>query len=75
MSVFTFDKDTLAVLDTFLFACFYVSNEANFQNYFANKLMIRWFVIEAIPKTRSTCFKRYKTSKRTDVFVKRALLE
>ena len=44
MSVFTCDKDTLAViLDKFL-AGFHVSNKVNFQNYFANKLIKIWFV-------------------------------
>ena len=48
MSVFTCDKDTLAVLDKFL-AGFQISNKNNFQNYFANKF-IRWFVFEAVEK-------------------------
>ena len=43
MSVFICDEDTFAVLDKFL-AGFYVSNEVNFQNFFANKLtkMVRF---------------------------------
>ena len=55
MSVFICDKDTLAVLDKFL-ADIYVSNNVNFQKYFAIKL-IKWFVFEAVQNTRSTCFK------------------
>ena len=38
MSVFTCDKDTLAVLRQFL-AGFQISNKNNFQNYFANKFI------------------------------------
>ena len=58
MSVFICDEDTLAVLDKFL-AGFYVSNKVNFQNnYFTNKL-IRWFVFEAVQKTRNTHFEHY----------------
>ena len=59
MSVFIYDKDTLAVLDKFL-AGFYLSNKVNFQNYYANKV-IKWFVFEAIQITRSRCFIGSKT--------------
>ena len=38
MSVFTCDKDTLAVLRQFL-AGFQISNKNNFQNYFASKFI------------------------------------
>ena len=57
MSVFTCDKDTLAViLDKFL-AGFHVSNKVNFQNYFANKLikMVRFFEAVQKPRSTSTC--------------------
>ena len=57
MSVFICDEDTLAVLDKFL-AISHVSNKINFQTYFANK-PIRWFVFEAVQKTRNTHFEHY----------------
>ena len=53
------DKDTLVVLDKFL-ADFYISNKVNFQNYFADKLII-WLVFEAIQNTHRTCFIEFKT--------------
>ena len=53
INVFICDKDTLAVLDKFL-AGFYL---ANFQNYFANKL-IKWFVFEARSKHSQHVFYR-----------------
>ena len=49
------DKDMLVVLDKF-HAGFYVSNKVNFQNYFVNQNLWRWFVFEAGQKPCSTCF-------------------
>ena len=44
LNVFICDKDTSAVLGKFL-AGFYLSNKAvNFQNYFANKLILEVFI-------------------------------
>ena len=62
MSVFICNKDTLAVLDKYL-VVFYVSNRVSCKNYFANKL-IRWFVFEAVQKTRNRCFIGSKTDTR-----------
>ena len=58
MSVFICDKDTLAVFDKFL-AGFYGSHKVNLQNCYVNELT-KWFVFEAVQKTRSSCFIRFK---------------
>ena len=46
MSIFIYDKDTLAVFDKFL-AGFYRSHKVNLQNVYVNELT-KWFVSEAV---------------------------